>query len=175
MTVRRLVYVIGEPGAGKTTAVEAVCAPYTPIDLENPIPHRAWMDGATLAFVTLGRHRPPFSGTDTLGMSIQPAATRWLAHDASPATVLAEGDRLGNAKFFRAMIDAGRDVTIVHLAVPEDLAATRRAARGTEQNATWLAGRRTKVANLTNSHPHVTIDGTRPVDQIAADLTMLLA
>lgn len=174
MTVRRLVYVIGEPGAGKTTAVEAACAPYTPIDLEDPIPHRAWMDGRDLAFVTLGRHRPPFSGTDTLGMSIQPAATRWLTHEASPTVVLAEGDRLGNTKFFRAMVDAGRDLTIVHLTVPPEIAAARRAARGTEQNATWLAGRRTKVANLTATHQHVTIDGTRPVDEIAADLAMLL-
>lgn len=174
----RLVYVIGEPGAGKTTAVDAYCAAYEPIDLDAPIPHRAWMDDGDLAFVTLGRHRPPFSGTDTLAMNVQPVATTWLSHPASPRLVLAEGDRLGNAKFLNAMRDVGRDVTVVYLATDPDVAQARRTARsastGTEQNASWVAGRVTKVSRLVETFDPVRIDGNRPVDEIAADLANLL-
>ena len=175
---RRLLYVIGEPGAGKTTAVDAYCSAYEPVDVDTPIAHRAWMDDGGLAFVTLGRNRPPFSGTDTLAMNVQPTATTWLAHPASPRIVLAEGDRLGNAKFLNAMHDAGRDVTVVYLATDPDVAAARRATRsaatGTTQNSAWVAGRVTKVSRLVTTFDPVRIDGNRPVDEIAADLANLL-
>jgi adenylate kinase family enzyme len=174
----RLIYVIGEPGSGKTTAVDAFCSTYVPLDIDTPVPHRAWLDGPDLAFVTLGRHRPPFSGTDTLAMNVQPTVTTWLTHPSSPPIVLAEGDRLGNGKFFDAMLTAQRDLTVVHLATDPDLAAQRRADRsarsGTVQNPTWVAGRRTKVARLVETYDVVRINGNRPVDEIAADLANLL-
>lgn len=174
----RLVYVIGEPGAGKTTAVNAYCAAYEPVDVPTPIAHRAWLDDGTLTFVTLGRDRPPFSGTDTLAMNVQPAVTAWLSEPTSPRLVLAEGDRLGNGKFFDAMTTAGRDLTVVYLATGTDVAAQRRAARsastGTTQNATWVAGRVTKVRRLVDAYEVVTIDGNRPPDDVAADLANLI-
>jgi len=173
VTLPRLVYLIGEPGAGKTTTVDAATADLTPVDAEEPIPHRAWFAGDELRFLTLGRHRPPFSGTDTLGMAIQPVALGWLTHINWPVTVLAEGDRLGNRKFFAALTRAGWDVDVVHLIVPHDDAAARRAARGTKQDERWVAGRRTKVHNLAD-WVSIELDGTLPPELLGAQLRSIV-
>lgn len=173
MTLPRLVYLIGEPGAGKTTTVDAATADLTPVDALDPVPHRAWFSGEHLRFLTLGRHRPPFSGTDTLGMAIQPVVLGWLKHINAPITVLAEGDRLGNRKFFREMTGAGWEVEVVHLVVPPHLAAARRAARGTTQDERWVAGRRTKVHNLAD-WVSIELDGTLPPELLGAHLRSIV-
>ncbi len=100
----------------------------------------------------LGRKRPGFGGTDALSMSVQPAVLAWLAA-ARPPYVLAEGDRLGNAKFFAAVLELGYEVRVIRLTVSQVLAAHRRATRASElgvtaQSDAWLKGRITKVANL---------------------------
>jgi len=170
----RVVYVIGLPGSGKTTmvnwAVEQVGIPAVPV-LDVPVPHvrYGWL-------WHVGRPRADFGGTDTLSMSIQPKAIRWLGEIESECGVLvAEGDRLANGKFF----DVCPNLTIVHLDTPLDEAhrrATDRAATlGREpQSDTWWRGRATKVANLVARYEVVTLDGKLPPDMLADEFYSLL-
>ncbi len=172
----RLVYVIGIPGSGKSTAVRLALAGRDPGVKPEPVPHVCWYDGdeEEPGIVTVERLRHGFSGTDSLAMSIQPAAINWLAR--SPyARVLAEGDRLGNAKFFDAMGFAGVDLCIAWLDTPLDVAAERRAERGSSQNEAWVKGRVTKVLNLARSRPTHRLDGTQSPAALARQLLDLLS
>jgi hypothetical protein len=191
----RTVYLIGLPGAGKTTIVRLALKL---LDLQpvvehiTPIPH---VRHGTLWH--LGRHREPFGGTDTLSMSINPKAIAWvkelaagpgvirnvvtgepcLAYDpGAPAVLLGEGDRLANRAFF----DACPALTVVWLETPvkaaQERADRRAGAAGVPlQDATWWKGRVTKVANIVNSRPVVRLDGLSPPAESAAALAELLA
>ena len=159
----RVVYVIGVPGVGKTTVVEAALADLaetrTPVEL--PVPHERLDVGGVAVGAHLGKRRAGFGGTDALAMNIQPRVVEWLSGQPYPL-ILAEGDRLANAKFFRAITALGLAPTVVRLVVdPPDLVWARRQARGSNQNVTWLRGRQTKVERL---NPWVTavIDNTGP-------------
>jgi hypothetical protein len=87
-----------------------------------------------------------FPGTDSLALNIMPRVMEWLL-DCEYSLLLGEGDRLANDAFFRRAASVGR-VWIVHIFAPPDVLESRRAARGSKQNAIWLKGRATKVAAL---------------------------
>lgn len=183
----RTVYVVGVPGSGKTTLVNAALKlldlrPVT--EAIAPIPH---VRHGTLWH--LGRHRDPFGGTDTLAMNIQPKAIRWVLslgineHVLDPADVaehvpsvlLGEGDRLANPAFFEAC----PNLTVVHLDTPyveaRNRASIRARATGNKpQDESWWKGRVTKVNNLVNSRRTLRLDGTQPVAENATVLAELL-
>lgn len=185
------VYVVGLPGAGKTTVVDLALKllDLTPV-VEHivPVPH---VRHGTLWH--LGRHRFPFGGTDTLSMSISPKAIQWVTKLAShndglggpdccgicpavPSVLLGEGDRLAHKAFFAAC----PALTVVWLDTPfvvaMDQAKLRARAQGVDpQDASWWKGRATKVRNLVISRPVTRLDGTRPAAESAADLAALLS
>jgi hypothetical protein len=174
----RLVYVIGEPGAGKTTMVDATLAPWTRIPVEVPVPHELLRHPADLLCRTfgvhLGRRRPGgFGGTDALSMSIQPAVLAWLATSPAPL-VLAEGDRLANPSFFDAVRAQGHHLDLVLLAVTPGAAAARRRARGGHQDPGWVQGRVTKVRRLADRYHHHVLDGELTPRELAEHLTRIL-
>jgi hypothetical protein len=170
-----LVYVIGVPGAGKTTLVRAALAGWHRVPVASSVPHEQMV---TPAGVTVGAHlgvdRAPFGGTDTLSMSIQPKAVAWLAA-LHYRVVLGEGDRLGTASFFAAAAALpGVRLTVVLLDCPPVLAAARRAGRTpAAQDPVWVAGRMTKVARLAAA-ADVHLDATRPAAALAGELRALL-
>lgn len=171
-----LIYVIGIPGAGKTSAVNAAVdrLNIAPDVRTVPIPHVRYGD-----VWYLGKRREPMGGTDALSMSIQPQVVTWLsdmtqAHAERPRVLIGEGDRLANAKFFDAARACGHRVTIVNLDCPPPVARQRAAARGSDQNVAWWNGRVTKVANLVNSRRTLDLDATDPPELIAAHLHQLL-
>lgn len=139
-------YVIGEPGAGKSTLVDHLTRAVPYEEAETPFPHRRY-DGGVLE---LGRRRHEFSGTDALSMSVQPEVSRFV-EGVHPRLLLAEGDRLGNAKFFDHLLRLGYDLRIYVLEGPER-AAMQRDLRGSKQDAKWLKGRQTKVAGLVRQY-----------------------
>lgn len=152
-----LVYIIGEPGAGKTTLMEGLTARWTRIAYFRPPFARDWLVepkglGCDLIGVEIGRRRPGgFSGTDALGQTVIESVVPWLPdHDHAPI-VFAEGARLANMRFFRHAFDEGFDLILGHLRHND--AAVWREQRQVilgrrPQNPSWVRGRRTASLNL---------------------------
>ena len=147
----RTIYLIGAPGSGKSSAVSRaleIAQWGTPTEVMTPIPHLDYGAGC----IQLGRVRSTgFSGTDALGMAINPQAILFI--ESRPANVvLGEGDRLANAKFLSAA-DRSGILTIVWLDVPPEVSRARARARADvfglkEQSESWWKGRYTKTARL---------------------------
>lgn len=161
---KQLAYLIGVPGAGKTALMRYTLR-NVPILAQHskPFAHIEYPAG-----VELGGIRPGFGGTDMLPFNCQPAVVAWLA-STMVECVVAEGDRLANAKFFGCAGDLGWELTLFYLYCPDDISASRRVDRGSNQNQSWLAGRKTKVANLVESYKEriVWLDATMPLASLA--------
>lgn len=145
-------YIIGEPGVGKSTLVGWLTEGLSYEETDSPFAFRRYDCGVT----ELGRRREAFSGTDALAMDVQPKVAAYI-EAVQPRLLLAEGDRLANGKFFAFLKEQGYDLTIYALTGAR-AAERQRAQRGSHQDATWLAGRQTKVQNLVfGPHNDVTV------------------
>jgi hypothetical protein len=180
----KLVYVIGLAGVGKSTAVQQALLSigYTNGTAhEQPLPHIVWQTANGKPITELGRRRETFSGTDALALNIQPKATAWL--ESKPVDlVIAEGDRLANAKFFDVATNVCDEFIVALIEAPVEIAmarAHRRAqALGVKpQNEVWWKGRATKVANLTERYAGrlSRIDGTEPRSAVASALAKIIS
>lgn len=141
-------YVIGEPGAGKSTLVKALAGDTEKRMSREPVPHIVW-NTPTQQVLEIGYERDTFRGTDATPMSVQPAAIKFV--QSRPCDLMmGEGDRLATSGFFTAIQEAGYRFILLHLDPPD--AAQRRKRRAAElgnaQNATWVKGRVSKVKNL---------------------------
>jgi energy-coupling factor transporter ATP-binding protein EcfA2 len=157
-----LLYVIGEPGAGKSTLVKHLTRGLPYEDTTSPFAFRRYDCGVW----ELGARRPDFSGTDALGLSVQPVVERTL-EGFKPKLVIAEGDRLANAKFFEAARGMGYTLHIVHLA-GLGVAAMQRQIRGSNQNEAWVKGRRTKVYALAAQYGALELPAGTPLGALTA-------
>ena len=137
-----LLYVIGYPGVGKTTALASALSALPYEQMMLPFAHILYAGG-----VQLGRERGMFSGTDALALNVQPKAVDFMEWTDARA-VVAEGDRLANIKFLSSVRDAGWAVTVALLEVDPEVARLRANGRGSIQNASWYQGRITKVDRL---------------------------
>lgn len=170
-----MLYVIGQPGAGKTTAVKAMWqrSPGRVVRegqmgwTDRTDPEAA--DGLPEYAVELGWQRDTFGGTDALGMGVQPHAVAW-ATACTADLIVGEGDRLANQGFLTAVAGTGRKVLVVFVAVDDQTAAARRAARGTSQAPTWVKGRQTKARNLAHAWHAARVDGRQPPEAVAEQL-----
>lgn len=159
---KSLIYVVGEPGAGKSTAVAKATARYTRHPQQTPLAHDLLVDESSIVAVELGKRRKDFSGTDALPMNAITKAEAFLATTMAPV-VIGEGARLGIRRFFEHAVSLGYDVTLYHLTTPH--AAKQRAVRGAEQSESWVKGARTRAANIAAANipgvHHVTHDGSK--------------
>lgn len=191
--MRTVLYLIGEPGTGKSTLMADLTAGLArlPVEAEANAPARDWLltDAARLSSIVaveLGRRRGSFSGTDALPQAaILPAVAYLRGGRAAEETslLLAEGARLANRRFLRACTDSGWQVILAHLVNPA-AAAARRAARAAAlgvplQNPSWVKGRRTASANLAREAPGwgvqvVTLDAADPRPALRAVLAPLV-
>ena len=147
--MKQMLYIIGFPGVGKSTVLEASLPPVVR-QLNHPVKHVLYQDSPNPT-IQLGQIRDGFAGTDALPMNAQPKVIDWLSMRGDDQLVIAEGDRLGNKKFFNAMTAAGWKLNIVMIAADDADVQARRDARGSDQNPVWLKGRETKVRNLRDS------------------------
>lgn len=168
----KTVYIVGEPGVGKSTLMRALIYPEDgSIDVyhKKPVPHiefgnLEWPKGRVME---LGNHWGSFPGTDTLSFTIIAAAEKWVLSEPCD-WLFAEGDRLAVDRFLTACKMAG-DLYLVWLKGPE-VAEQRRAARGTGQDELWVRGRRTKVYNLVSKWDHILLRADRSPTELVADL-----
>jgi hypothetical protein len=133
--VTKSIYIIGAPGAGKSTLM------YQLLDGWKVGPYEKWtrreMFGHYLnhpvegAGAYLGHLRPEYPGTDALSLSVAPQALSWLK--SIPVLgldwVFGEGARLSHKGFLEALA-ACTDLTVIYLQVDPEEAARRRLARG---------------------------------------------
>jgi len=142
----KLIYLIGEPGTGKTTIMrqfmkDSIWAPETPaetlVTMISP-------EGVRV----LGKYEDGevFAGTDRLSMSVAPKAVEWIKTSTDVA-IVGEGDRLNNAAFFEAA-KANGTLHIIKLEVPDDEKQRRYAERGSNQSERFLKTVKTKVKNI---------------------------
>jgi hypothetical protein len=147
-----LVYLIGAPGVGKSTVMAELTEGLPRVPRSEPFAHD-WLHERIDGFlkppvaVELGARREAFSGTDALGMAVNPRACEWIGLAPAPL-VLGEGDRLANARFLGAAQRAGYAVTLAYLVAGSKTLEQRRAARGSTQSEQWIKGRVTKADNL---------------------------
>lgn len=145
----RLIYVIGEPGSGKSTLVRDALADLVSDPVPRPFAHVDYrLNGETL-ITQLGAIEGDFPGTDRLSMGVLPIAIDYVNGSSTPV-ILAEGDRLATMKFFGALT---RPTTLVWAHCPRSVAAERRASRGSSQSESWITGRRTKTTRLWDAFP----------------------
>lgn len=133
----RSVYIVGAPGAGKSTLMAEILEGWDVGSyqrwgrevfghyLEHPEKGRGSY---------LGHLRPEYPGTDALSLSAAPRVVEWL--EALPLLgldwVFGEGARLSHMGFLSALAGA-TDLTVVYMDVDPAVAAQRRIARGGKQ------------------------------------------
>jgi len=142
----RLVYLIGEPGAGKSTLVRHLLAGLDAEAVSKPFAHTLYRVDGQIRIAQLGADHDTYPGTDRLSMGVLPKAVEFVAESTIPI-IIAEGDRLATTKFLDSAAKT-REVTLVLCHADRALLEQRRAIRGSNQNDTWLRGRQTKVHNL---------------------------
>lgn len=157
-----LTYLIGEPGAGKSTLMAHLTRSIPYEELEWPFAHRVYGH----VVWELGKRRPDFPGTDALAMNVQPAVLSWLAAN-KPPLVIAEGDRLGNSSFLNAVVGMGYALH-TYVLLGEEAADLHRRLRGSRQDEKWVRGRRTKVFNVAAAFGSTTLPAGAPLSHLEA-------
>lgn len=145
MSNRHLLYLIGQPGSGKTTLATALFADLPQVQRPAFHPYPPFIEYPGGA--QIGVMRSGFGGTDVLPLNCQPNVIAWM-QQTGWFYLFAEGDRLANDKFFHACRAAGICLSVVHLDCADELAQERRVGRGSNQNAAWVKGRASKVQRL---------------------------
>lgn len=171
-----LLYLIGAPGAGKSTLMAELTGGCDRVPVALPLRHELLAVDGRLVGAEIGGRRHAFSGTDVLPMNVNPAACRWVGCVDVPL-LLAEGDRLANRRFLLAADDAGYRVTIAHLDPDAEELQRRHAERGAAQDERWRRGRATKVRRLSayaaEHHRLLTLGGGSPA-ALACELRELM-
>lgn len=125
--------------------------------------------------IVIGRYDEPhkYPGTDRLSMACQPRVIRFIKRRLDKASILFEGDRLGNISMLEQLVADGHDVELIHLYLRDEWLNKRRAEQRQDQNEKFWKSRNTKVNNLTKwaidngvavrSFEHVTISDTHNI------------
>lgn len=173
-----LLYLVGPPGVGKSSAMAALTAQCKRVPRTGPVAYDTLYreypppEASRELAVEIGRRRETYSGTDALGMAVNPAAVEWI-YSSPHGLVLAEGARLANMRFFSAAMHAAYNVHLIHLGAPDSLLADRRSARGSDQNPAWVKGATTRAERIAadvsqySDTQHLWTDGLSPEDVAA--------
>jgi hypothetical protein len=142
-------FVLGEPGAGKTTLVRALLGPSL-ILRQKP----KWTISGEKRVVAAGHYSgATFDGADTVGYGdVQKTLDYWIEHLLDYPLAIFDGDRFSHAGALER-IERYASPAGVMLGVSEEAASERRLARGSKQNAAWVKGRRTKAERFAKMLP----------------------
>jgi uridine kinase len=137
----------GEPGSGKTTLMKKIIEHYCVEPKYDAFKLVPYLQKDNIYILGKYEEGEVFSGTDRMSMAVQPEAIKFLATLPSEAVVLYEGDRLFTASFLEHCLE-NYDLKIIYLQTKKETRAERYKERGSNQNATWLQGRETKISNI---------------------------
>lgn len=174
MTRPELLYLVGPPAAGKSTLMAALTAGAARSAVDRPVPHDIMAGGAA---AEVGRRREEFSGTDALGMAVNPLAISWVATAPFPL-LLAEGARLANKAFLYAALTAGYRVTLALLDTDQATLDRRCAERGSHQSVSWRRGAATRARRIAETMELdarvLRLDAAHHISDLAASLRVLV-
>jgi ribose 1,5-bisphosphokinase PhnN len=144
-----VLFVVGPPGAGKTTLVRAMLGV---INGELPlggflVPRPKWtvVGGACAAGHYTGA---TFDGADTVGYSgVDAAIAFWRGSLARSRLTVLDGDRFSYAGSL-AQFQATHRTRVIYATVADETLSRRLASRGSTQNAAWMRGRASKALNF---------------------------
>lgn len=171
----------GEPATGKSKLMRTLISMLGPVSepfRSGLLTGYAWTDRLV---AVLGDYSPDrvYPGTDCLSMAVQPFFNRLLeawATDPFRANwvILYEGDRLFNDRSLSLIKTLGLPHKFYLVtACPETLAA-RHASRD-NQNASWLKGRATKLANLVERYDPTVLHNNTGIDLLSNAHLLLTA
>ena len=158
-----VLYLIGPPGVGKSTALATATGAWGDLQPhQHPFAHGSAPEG-----ILLGRPDPTFPGTDTLSMSVLPKVLAWLTTQSPDRLIVGEGDRLSTKKFFQGAHRAGHTVRVAALYAPWTTVQARALARGGTQDMAWVRGRWTKHLHLMETWPVRMINANQRPGEVA--------
>lgn len=166
-------YIIGEPGVGKSSVMKALMNNFfSPVRLilTEPVKHTAFsffLDSSAIEIV-LGSYDREFGGTDTLSYTCVDQVKQLLMF-TNCQNIYGEGDRIANRPFFD-WCKANLDFKLIVIQGSAELVKARRLQRGSQQNETWLRGRKSKVENLAAEYNAWILDGNKTPEQLSADI-----
>lgn len=151
----KVIAVGGVPGTGKTTLfwrlLDELATDFVLKEVHPLVP--AHYSKSTDTYI-LGKYEKGevFAGTDRMSMAVQPKACEFINNLPDGSVVLFEGDRLFNQSFLEFLLENERvDLSIVVLETTKDILTERYKERGSNQDATFLKSRGTKVGNITGN------------------------
>lgn len=152
---RTVLWVVGEPGVGKTTFCRALLASYGTASA----PRDSWTEFGPEAAAVGSWLGGKFDGGDTVPPSrIFPALQTYRERFVDRKLVLFDGAKFSNRNAVLAVADGSRvlgaRLLCVHIVGPLSAASGRlqRVAAGArEQNPSWIRGRRTAAANFVST------------------------
>ncbi len=145
-----VLWIVGEPGVGKSTLTRAILDLYGPVT--NLLTDPKWTWVGTQASAPGHFHGGKFDGTDTLPISQIKTAVEFLRSSISRELCVIDGDKLSTQAAVEAVVESQARPMCV-LLIGDGLAAERRIERGTDQDKSWIKGRRTKASNFWDKFP----------------------
>ena len=155
--MKTLVYLVGEPGTGKSTLMANATKAFVREQVSSPLRRDQLTLPASSAMVAVelgGQRGGGFSGTDSLPISAIPFAYEWIGRQREAQVVLAEGAKLANAAFFDAARAAHYRIHLI--AAYSRFAEQRRAARAEAlgrplQAESWVKGQITRMQRFVDA------------------------
>lgn len=144
-----VLWLVGEPGVGKTTAARALL-PHPMAPLDGPLKITIAGTGSMPWYAAGHYTGQAFDGADSVPISgIKPLLAWWAT--AQPGRMLFDGDKFSTKAALDLVRAAGARVRCAHLVASTTIVQARRAQRasgGKLQNLAWVRGRATKAARF---------------------------
>lgn len=167
----KALWIVGEPGVGKTSLVRGIVGDSPMRLVDNP----KWTKVDALLIALAGHYTGgTFDGADTVPYNgVEAALAYWKQYlvDKAKLTIF-DGDRFSHDKA-KAEIASSALALVVYVSAPPEVTEARRKQRGSDQDKSWIAGRKTKSLRFAESFPkahRLDLDGTLPASDLVGQV-----